>query len=115
MASLAGTSAQTSTSDRGFSIAYSPQNRITGSNELMGKGSVLRGGFAMVYDQYGNDMVYNIDQSGSPGLASTVTQPINTNFTNSARYAGLSSSARSAVRAARRVSLHSAHHYRRLR
>ena len=49
---------------------------------------MLRGGFAMVYDQYGSDLVYNIDQSGSPGLASSVTQPVNTNYTNSLRYAG---------------------------
>jgi len=40
----------------------------------------------MVYDQYGSDMVFNIDQSGSPGLASSVTQPVNTNFTTSQRY-----------------------------
>jgi hypothetical protein len=33
-------------------------------------------------------MVYNVDQSGSPGLASTVTQPVNTNFTTSPRYNG---------------------------
>ena len=51
----------------------------------------MRGGFAMVYDQYGNDMVYNIDLGGSPGLASNVTQPVNTNYTTSPRYAGLSS------------------------
>jgi hypothetical protein len=74
-----------------FSAAYSPDNTDNWFNKLLGKGSVLRGGFAMVYDQYGNDMVFNIDQSGSPGLASSVTQPVNTNFTNSPRYAGLSS------------------------
>jgi hypothetical protein len=71
-------------------IAYAPDNTDNWFNKLLGKGSVLRGGFAMVYDQYGSDMVYNIDQSGSPGLASSVTQPVNTNFTTSARYNGLS-------------------------
>lgn len=71
-----------------LSVAYAPDNTDTWLNKLMGKGSVLRGGFAVLYDQYGNDMVFNIDQSGSPGLASTVTQPINTNFTTSPRYAG---------------------------
>jgi hypothetical protein len=74
-----------------LSAAYSPDNSDNWFKKLLGKGSVLRGGFAMVYDQYGSDMVYNIDQSGSPGLASSVTQPVNTNFTNSPRFAGLSS------------------------
>jgi hypothetical protein len=70
------------------SIAYAPDNTDNWLSKLMGKGSVLRGGFAMLYDQYGQDMVFNIDQSGSPGLASSVTQPVNTNFTTSARYGG---------------------------
>jgi Carboxypeptidase regulatory-like domain len=74
-----------------LSAAYAPDNDSNWFKKIMGKGSVLRGGFAVVYDQYGNDMVYNIDQSGSPGLASTVTQPVNTNYTTSARYAGPSS------------------------
>lgn len=71
-----------------LSVAYAPDNRNNFLNKLLGKGSVLRGSFAVLYDQYGNDMVFNIDQSGSPGLASSVTQPINTNFTTSARYGG---------------------------
>ncbi len=69
-------------------IAYAPDNTDGWFNKLLGKGSVLRGGFAMVYDQYGQDMVFNIDQSGSPGLASSVSQPINTTFTTSSRYGG---------------------------
>ncbi|HWE51118.1 MAG TPA: TonB-dependent receptor [Bryobacteraceae bacterium] len=68
------------------SFAWSPD-----SLSFLGKGNVMRGGFAMVYDQYGSDMVYNIDLSGSPGLATNVTQPVNTNFTNSPRYAGINS------------------------
>ncbi len=44
-----------------------------------------------MYDQYGSDMAYNIDESGSPGLASNVTQPINTTFTTSARFSGIGS------------------------
>jgi hypothetical protein len=70
------------------SIAYAPDNTDGWFNKLLGKGSVLRGGFALVYDQYGQDMVFNIDQSGSPGLASSVTQPVNTNFTTSSRFGG---------------------------
>ncbi len=72
-----------------FSFAYAPENNGHWWSHIFGKDTVFRGGFALVYDQYGNDMVYNIDQSGSPGLASTVTQPINTNFTTSARYNGM--------------------------
>ncbi len=72
-----------------FSFAYAPDGNDHWWSRVLGKGSVFRGGFAFVYDQYGSDMAYNIDQSGSPGLASTVTQPVNTNFTTSARYSGL--------------------------
>ncbi len=71
-----------------FSFAYAPDSDGHWWSSFLGKGSVFRGGFALVYDQYGSDMVYNIDQSGSPGLASTVTQPVNTDFTSSARYNG---------------------------
>jgi hypothetical protein len=71
-----------------LSVAYAPDNSDNLFKKLLGKGSVLRGSFAVLYDQYGNDMVFNIDQSGSPGLASSVTQPINTNFTTSSRYGG---------------------------
>ena len=71
-----------------LAAAYAPDNTDNWFKKILGKGSVLRGGFAMVYDQYGSDMVYNIDQSGSPGLASTVTQPINTDFSTSPRYGG---------------------------
>jgi Carboxypeptidase regulatory-like domain len=68
------------------SIAWAPDKGDSWITKLLGKGSVIRAGYAMVYDQYGQDMVFNIDQSGSPGLASSVTQPINTNFTTSPRY-----------------------------
>ena len=39
-----------------------------------------------MYDHYGSDMITNIDSSGSPGLATSVTQPVNTNFTSATRY-----------------------------
>ncbi|HLJ46180.1 MAG TPA: carboxypeptidase-like regulatory domain-containing protein [Bryobacteraceae bacterium] len=70
------------------SIAYAPDDTDNWFKKLLGKGSVIRGGYALLYDQYGADMIFNIDQSGSPGLASTVTQPVNTDFTTSARYGG---------------------------
>ena len=67
-----------------FSLAYAPvSDNIFG--KLFGKGSVFRMGGAMVYDRYGNDLVVQFDKTGSPGLASQVTQPRNTNFTDSAR------------------------------
>ena len=56
--------------------------------KLFGKGSVVRVGGSMLYDRYGSDMVTNFDRAGSPGLASPVTQPRNTNFTDSFRYNG---------------------------
>ncbi|QOY85578.1 TonB-dependent receptor [Paludibaculum fermentans] len=70
-----------------FGFAYAP---VSDSfwGRLFGKGSVIRGGAAMLYDRYGSDMVVNFDQSGSPGLATQVTQPRNTNFSDSARYTG---------------------------
>jgi hypothetical protein len=67
-----------------FSLAYAPySDNMLG--KLFGKGSVIRIGGAMVYDRYGNDLVVEFDRTGSPGLATQVTQPRNTNFTDSAR------------------------------
>ena len=70
-----------------FSFAYAPE-KSTGSwwSQILGRGTVLRGGMAMVYDRYGSDLITQIDNSGSPGLATSVTQPANTNFSNSVRY-----------------------------
>ncbi len=75
-----------------FSFAYSPeQNSGKWWSGLLGKGTVLRGGFAMVYDRYGSDLITALDSTGSPGLATSLTQPVNTNFTTSARYPNLPS------------------------
>jgi hypothetical protein len=65
-------------------IAYSPDSGL--GAKLLGKGSVLRGGFAVTYDHYGTDMITNLDTTGSPGLATSVTQPVNTNFTTATRF-----------------------------
>ena len=67
-----------------FGFAYAPE-RDNFWGRLFGKGSVLRGGYSMVYDRYGSDMIVEFDKSGSPGLASQVAQPRNTNFSDSAR------------------------------
>jgi len=58
--------------------------------KIVGKGSVLRVGAGIVYDNYGSAMVEDFATSGSPGLASTVAQPANTNFATSLRYGGSS-------------------------
>ena len=70
-----------------LSLAYSPKE---GSflEKIMGKNSVLRGGGALVYDNYGNSMAAQFSTNGSPGLATSVQQQVNTNFTSSPRYDG---------------------------
>ncbi len=74
-----------------LAFAYSPEKSGGWLSTLLGKGSVIRGGAAMVYDRYGSDLIVAFDQTGSPGLANSVTQPSNTNFTSSARYSGVAS------------------------
>ncbi len=56
--------------------------------KIFGKGSVFRAGGAMVYDHYGTAMAQALASGGSPGLATSVAQPVNTNFTTSFRYTG---------------------------
>ncbi len=70
-----------------LAAAYSP---TSGSllEKIMGKGSVLRAGAGIIYDNYGNAMAQSFSSGGSPGLASTVAQPVNTNFTTGFRYSG---------------------------
>ncbi|HLK67929.1 MAG TPA: TonB-dependent receptor [Bryobacteraceae bacterium] len=69
------------------SIAYSPES---GSflEKVAGKGSVFRAGAGIVYDHYGAAMAQSFASSGSPGLATVVAQPVNTDFTSSFRYTG---------------------------
>ena len=68
-----------------FSFAYSP-NKENLISKIMGKGSVFRGGAAVVYDRFGSDMITEFDRTGSPGLATNLSQPFNTDFTTAARY-----------------------------
>jgi len=69
------------------SIAWTPEGDgfLT---SLLGKGSVIRAGAGVVYDHYGNAMANNFATSGSPGLASQVSQLLNTDFTTGFRYTG---------------------------
>jgi hypothetical protein len=72
-----------------FNFAYAP----TGDGlvtKVFGNGSVIRGGGSILYDRYGSDMVVNFDKSGSPGLSTSVSQPLNTDFTDGFRYTGAS-------------------------
>jgi hypothetical protein len=70
-----------------FSVAWAPEGDNL-ATKILGKGSVLRLGAGMVYDRYGNQMAVTFAGSGSPGLATQVTQLANTNFSNSVRFNG---------------------------
>jgi hypothetical protein len=70
-----------------FSVAWAPEaDGLAG--KLFGKGSVIRAGAGVVYDRYGSNMAVSFANSGSPGLATTVSQPVNTDFTTGFRYNG---------------------------
>ena len=45
-------------------------------------------GAGVVYDRYGSNLAVQFANGGSPGLATTVSQPVNTDFTSSFRYNG---------------------------
>jgi Carboxypeptidase regulatory-like domain len=70
-----------------LAAAFSPSN---GSwlEKIMGKGSAFRAGAAIVYDHYGTTMAQALASGGSPGLATSVAQPVNTNFTTAFRDTG---------------------------
>jgi hypothetical protein len=70
-----------------LSIAWSPASG-TLAETILGKGSVIRAGAGIIYDHYGAAMMSSFASSGSPGLASTVAQPVNTNFTTGFRFTG---------------------------
>jgi hypothetical protein len=70
-----------------LALAYSPDSG-TLVEKIMGKGSVFRAGAGIVYDHYGTAMAQSFAANGSPGLATTVAQPVNTNYTTAFRYTG---------------------------
>jgi Carboxypeptidase regulatory-like domain len=70
-----------------LSMAYTPDSGSL-MEKIMGKGSAFRVGGGIAYDHYGSAMVASFASSGSPGLASAVAQPVNTNFTTGFRYTG---------------------------
>jgi Carboxypeptidase regulatory-like domain/TonB dependent receptor len=68
-------------------VAWAPDfDGVVG--KLFGKGSVIRAGAGIVYDRYGSNIAVQFANLGSPGLATTVSQPVNTDFTTSFRYNG---------------------------
>jgi hypothetical protein len=70
-----------------LALAYSPRNNSF-LGKFMGEGSVIRAGAAKVYDNYGNAMANAFSTNGSPGLATSVAQIVNTDFSTSPRYDG---------------------------
>jgi hypothetical protein len=68
-------------------VAWSPDFNGTAAT-FFGKGSVIRAGAGVIYDRYGSNLAVNFANQGSPGLATTVAQPVNTDFTTSFRYVG---------------------------
>jgi hypothetical protein len=68
-----------------FGFAFAPQ-KDGWVRTLMGRNSVFRGGAAVTYDRFGSDMITEFDRSGSPGLATSLSQPLNTDFSTSLRY-----------------------------
>ena len=68
-------------------MAYSPKGSSV-LEKIMGRGSVFRAGAGIVYDNYGNGMAAAFANGGSPGLATSVAQPVNTNYSTSLRYNG---------------------------
>src|SRR5262249_33078369 len=48
----------------------------------------IRAGAGVVYDHYGSSMATSFANTGSPGLASQVSQLLNSDFTTGFRYAG---------------------------
>ena len=71
-----------------LAMAYSPAKADGVIGKIMGSSGVFRMGAGVTYDRFGSDLVTEFDRTGSPGLATQVTQPANTDFTTSARYTG---------------------------
>jgi hypothetical protein len=67
------------------SFAYTPEfDGVLGA--FLGKGTVIRAGGGVAFDRYGSNMAVNFASGGSPGLTTAVAQPLNTDFTDSARF-----------------------------
>ncbi|HEY1753753.1 MAG TPA: TonB-dependent receptor [Bryobacteraceae bacterium] len=70
-------------------LAYSPKGWLA---KYLGSGSVLRGSYGIVYDNYGDSLASSLASNGTPGLTNAVAQAANTNFSTSPRYIGTATS-----------------------
>ena len=61
-----------------LALAYTPEGGLL--EKIMGNGSVIRAGASLVYDNYGNGMAAQFSSNGSPGLATSVAQASNTDY-----------------------------------
>jgi hypothetical protein len=71
-----------------LALAYAPGDHGGWLGKLFGKKIAFRVGGALVYDQFGNDMIVNYDQYGSLGLSSPTNFPDSYSFTTSPRFTG---------------------------
>ncbi|HEY1760388.1 MAG TPA: TonB-dependent receptor [Bryobacteraceae bacterium] len=77
-----------------FGLAYQPKGEL---EKFLGKGSVIRASYGIVYDNYGNDLAASLASGGTPGLVSSIPQASNLNYTTGSRYNGTSASFPAAV------------------
>jgi hypothetical protein len=71
-----------------FGLAYSPENHNGLLGKVFGKSGALRVGGAILYDQFGNDLIANFDQFGSLGLSDPTNFPDSYSFSTSPRFNG---------------------------
>jgi hypothetical protein len=71
-----------------LAMAYAPVDHGGGLGKIFGKSGALRFGGALVYDQFGQDMIVNYDQMGSLGLTQPTNFPDSYSFTTSPRFNG---------------------------
>jgi hypothetical protein len=68
--------------------AYSPSKGDHWYNKILGKGGVIRGGAAVVYDRFGSDLVTQFDSNASFGLTDVKNLGQSFTFTTGSRYDG---------------------------
>jgi Carboxypeptidase regulatory-like domain len=72
-----------------FGLAYSPEKHNGWLGKVFGKSGALRVGGAILYDQFGNDLIANFDQFGSLGLSDPTNFPDSYSFSTSPRFTGV--------------------------
>jgi hypothetical protein len=69
-------------------LAYAPTDHKGWLGKVFGKNGAFRLGGAILYDQFGNDLIANFDQFGSLGLSNPTNFPDSYSFTTSPRFTG---------------------------